>query len=317
MKSLQVILMTRNRTDYLFEAIDSILLQDSKDFELIISDNSSDDSVKSVLSDKYDIGKTFKYLQRLPELLWIDHLNTIISEVTADFFMIFHDDDIMFPSMVSSMMPIIINDDSVVAVGSNAYIIKNTKKTSKKLKMASHKEYLTEFNNAESFISTYLDSKGSFPFPSYIYRSINIKNTMFDSSKGGKYCDVSFLMDIMNYGKIVCLNEPKMFYRFHNNQLSSDDDFLNRNKLIRYITAKTTFSIKSKEIKNFRTFNIYTMIKKHYLAKRKHSCKFYIQLFVIFYRNTSMQFLYKLAYFSLINCIVFRKKDTAMRIIKK
>ena len=87
-----VLLPVYNAQDYLKQSIDSILGQTFTDFELIISDNSTNNLTQKSC-EKFTDNRVF-YIKRVPTLSGIEHFNTILTEVSCDYFMIFHDDDI-------------------------------------------------------------------------------------------------------------------------------------------------------------------------------------------------------------------------------
>lgn len=252
-EKIQVFIMTRNRPKTVVLAIESVLSQSYPNIELIVSDNSSDDETLNILST---YNETFKYVKREPSFEnGVDHLNTIIKEVSAKFFMIFHDDDEMLPSMVQSLYEKICENDKYVAVGSNAYAIKGNKK---KLMFSPHD---TIIENGEDLIDRYVSSKVA-PFPSYMYNSENIKGVLFDAeNKGGKYADVSFLFDISLKGPIAYVGKPLMKYYFHPGQDSANYDFPKRMQLVNYLSRNITDKAR---LTDFRLYSIYRNIVNDY-----------------------------------------------------
>ena len=114
--------MTYNRPDCVINAIESVRKQSFTNFTLIVSDNSTNSLTEELIRKTY-IFPDFIYIKREPPVGGIEHLNLILSEVTSDFFMIFHDDDVMHMNMIESLYNKIQESESYVAVASNAYII--------------------------------------------------------------------------------------------------------------------------------------------------------------------------------------------------
>lgn len=64
------------------------------------------------------------YRKREREYGLIEHWNKVLSEVRSEYFMIFHDDDVMHPDMIRTMLNIIKKDHSLAFIATNARIIK-------------------------------------------------------------------------------------------------------------------------------------------------------------------------------------------------
>lgn len=252
-EKIQVFIMTRNRPKTVVLAIQSVLSQSYPNIELIVSDNSSDDETLNILSSYKGL---LRYVKREPSFEnGVDHLNTVIKEVSAKYFMIFHDDDEMLPVMVQSLYEKICESDKYVAVGSNAYAVKGGKS---KLMFAPRDSIIEK---GEDLIDRYVNSKVA-PFPSYMYNSDNIKGVLFDAeSKGGKYADVSFLFDILSKGPIAYVGKPLMKYYFHPGQDSANYDFLKRMQLVNYLLRNITDKAR---LTKFRLYSIYRNIVNDY-----------------------------------------------------
>jgi len=255
-----VYILTHNRPETLIKTLHSVLSQSYRNFKIIVSDNSSNNDTQCVIEELLKSRKDdFAYIRRIPVLSPIEHFNTILSEVDAELFMLFHDDDIMHPDMLTQLTAIIESDKSIAAVGSNAVKIRNNK-ASGYFRKANHN--LLTYSNRSEFISTYLGAEGCAPFPSYLYRSSLLGNTKMNFAKGGKYCDVSFLMSVSDNGPVVITNKPLMDYYIHEGQDSSSDVFLDRSQLIKEIVSTTQYSRHSPEMKSYRLYNIFGEIKQ-------------------------------------------------------
>ena len=99
---MQIYIMTYNRPDCVINAIESVRKQSFTNFTLIVSDNSTNSLTEELIRKTY-IFPDFIYIKREPPVGGIEHLNLILSEVTSDFFMIFHDDDVMHMNMIESL----------------------------------------------------------------------------------------------------------------------------------------------------------------------------------------------------------------------
>ena len=121
MPLVQIFIATYNRPILVEKAIRSALAQDFDSFEVIVSDNSTTDETESMISVVY-AGQLI-YKRRKPSLLPIEHLNAILEDVTSEYFMIFHDDDLMHTNMVKELYNTLISNTDLISVGANARII--------------------------------------------------------------------------------------------------------------------------------------------------------------------------------------------------
>lgn len=80
------------RTNYLKRLLDSIVLQNFHDFEVIISDDSNDDSVVKLIAD-FKEKINIIYFHNNPSLRTPANMNFSISKATGEWIKILHDDD--------------------------------------------------------------------------------------------------------------------------------------------------------------------------------------------------------------------------------
>ncbi len=93
--SVSVCIPTYNRAEMLREAIQSVLAQTLNDFELIISDNASNDHTRALVSSFRD--KRIRYMRHDKTLTPVGNFNYCLAVAAGTYVTIFHDDDIMLP----------------------------------------------------------------------------------------------------------------------------------------------------------------------------------------------------------------------------
>ena len=166
--TIQIIILSRDRPDYLKETIQSVLNQkiSREKIEIIISDNSDKNDVKGMISQNYP-NSNLKYIRRNPSVSLMKHFQLIISECEGEYTVIFHDDDIMHPNYIKVMLPFI-QKEGVAAVGCNSFIFNNdiSKTVGEMHKFKSVKTFIDE----NDFLSNYMPWSigGIAPFPGYI-----------------------------------------------------------------------------------------------------------------------------------------------------
>ena len=214
MKKLGLYLLSYKRPVFFKEALDSLLKQDYDDYEIIVSENSPDESVISVLNDYLPHPK-IKVIRRTPSLASLDHFNTIIRNCSDyKYVMLFHDDDILLPAAAKDITSKLDQNPDAVAVACNAFIIKNTTVTELLLCPRMKQDY-TISSQIQLMRRYFLRRLDHPPFPSYVYRTHFIKSLTLETKDGGKYSDAAFLIKLIQSGKFIWLHQPLMHYRIH------------------------------------------------------------------------------------------------------
>lgn len=253
MSLIQVYIATYNRPSLVLNAIHSALNQDFDSYEVIVSDNSTNDETRILVSQIKN--KRLFYKRRNPSLSAIDHLNAILKDVTADYFMIFHDDDVMYSYMLQELYKNINSNKNLVAVGGNARII-TTDIFPNRLMLKNKNENLL-ISSRDQMAHQYLIKRGIVPLPSYLYKFEIAQKLKFNINNGGKHCDTAFLMDTASLGNVLFLIKPLMNYHISSDQDSKINEFPNKISLINFITKTSIYKKDSYLIKRFRVVNLY------------------------------------------------------------
>jgi cellulose synthase/poly-beta-1,6-N-acetylglucosamine synthase-like glycosyltransferase len=233
---LQIIILSRDRPEYLKQAIDSVLNQNKGlvEFELVVSDNSEKKEVRKMISENYESGN-FKLITRKPVLSSRKHLRMVISELSSEYAVLFHDDDVMHPDYVKNMSSFLVNiNQAFSAVGCNALVFK--KNFSKCTQQMHSFKYVKSFSSQSDFLSQYLfGNSGKVPFPSYMYNTKFLKKISITSLPCGKHGDVTLLCSLLNYGPIFWLPDSLMYYRLHDSNDNNVYSISNRICLLNYM----------------------------------------------------------------------------------
>ena len=232
---LQIIILTRNRSDLLQQTIESVLNQQktSLKYELIVSDNSDNDNSKEDFENLYK-SADIKYIKRTITVPAREHFDLVVSELSAEYTVLLHDDDILHPDFINVMSTFIVNTE-VAAVGSNAFIFSDD------ILMADKKMHdckaIKRFDNKKDFLERYLPCNGGVaPYPSYMYRTDFLKLVFQANLMKGKHADVGLLTSLLDYGPIFWLDKPLMYYRVHESNDSKTESVCDRLELIRQMT---------------------------------------------------------------------------------
>jgi len=288
MRLIQIFIATYNRPDSVINAVQSTLNQTHNSFEVIVSDNSTNDETGFVIS-KIEDDRLF-YKRRVPSLPVIDHLNVILKEVTSDYFMIFHDDDVMHRDLIKSLYLLMKENSDVIAVGSNANIIKKGKRIKRRFNNSLKNNF--KINSIEEMVRAY--SVPSFvPFPGYMYRKEVAQKLRFDIGHGGKHSDVAFIIDLLTIGSVIFVAKPYMDYYIHSEQDSQTYDFRAFALLISYISLKMNFQRKHPVLIRMRIQNIYMEAKYNLINQNLpiFSRRYFMLIRILFQYSVSEYFM--------------------------
>ena len=214
---IDIFLVTYNRENYLRESIASILKQTYKEFNLIILDNCSTDHTTQVVNSFFD--SRIKYIRHEKNIGGLENINYAIKHATAKYFMIFHDDDIMYETLVEKEVEILENDHAISAISCKSDCIdKNDKKISSYKWNGGIQKY-----KGEQLFNAYLRERCFVLFPSIIYRTEFMKkNSIYLRSNVGPSADIYMCFDIAQKGGVIAIYEQNlMAYRKHQKQDSS------------------------------------------------------------------------------------------------
>jgi glycosyltransferase involved in cell wall biosynthesis len=107
-ETVQIVILSRDRPKYLKESLDSVLNQNLSKVavKVIVSDNSEKEEVRKMIERDYP-SHNFKYIRRNPPVPAKEHFQLTISECEEKYIVMFHDDDMMHPDYVETMLPFI------------------------------------------------------------------------------------------------------------------------------------------------------------------------------------------------------------------
>ena len=245
---LQIYILCRDRPEFAIKAIQSVIKSSNSKAEVIISDNSESDSIQKICHERFPF---IRYIRRSQPRTGSRHFKAILDEATSEYLVLFHDDDIMLPNYISTLLPFIEANPLISAVGCNAEIIDIDGKATGKFFLRNLKEPLF-ITNADQLIDSYIRPTGIAPFPGYMYRRKYIHSSFINYKHGGKYSDVSFLLKMLQRAPIVWHSEPLIHYRNHEANDSATESISDRLSLIRYLITQEDFDRKSLEIRYFK-----------------------------------------------------------------
>lgn len=246
---VQVFVLAHNRPQLLRETLHSILSQDYDKLELIVSDNSTNDSVQQMVASEFV--NQLVYQRNSPALPPISHFNKLLKEADGDYLVLFHDDDLMLPNFVRTLLSFLEQNQNYSAAAPNAYLRLENRQTKRAFYPMAPPVY--DVINGTEMARHYLDV-GLFrmPFPGYMYRTDMIHGIFLNDEEGGKHADVSFLIKVAVAAPVAWIGLPLFEYRIHQGNDSWKEDVPARLKLLRFIYRATTIPKKSSLVNTYR-----------------------------------------------------------------
>lgn len=219
---VQVWITAHDRPEMAAEAVESALALDYPDFEVLLSDNSSngDDRIERKFGGAQRKG--LRYVRRRPCMVSSDHTAAVISDTKAQYFMAFHDDDILNPDFLKQTMDVALSMPACAAVGSNYGIMDNGVRTvhagmppSKAVTVWRDHRALLDYMAKRSF---HLEPGCFSMIGGQLYRREKVGRLYPMESWGGKYNDMAFMAEVCRRGPVAWVMEPLWWTRHHTGQ---------------------------------------------------------------------------------------------------
>lgn len=255
--SLGIFILCHNRPQDARHAIQSVLEQTDPNFTLTVSDNSSNDEVQSMVEAEFP---SVHYVRRQPMLPAMQHFNQCVDEVRTDYFCLFHDDDLMGQQFVSQVKGAALAHPQAVALGCNA-VIEVFGKPQANPSFLARKRYDT-IPSAQQLAARYFSrsQSGIAPFPGYVYNTRLVGNVRF-LPDGGKYADVTWLLELARKAPIVWIRQPLMTYRMHGGNDGNTESRRDRLRFLGYLKRNLSW-LGQGLVQDYRCSFIYKMLLK-------------------------------------------------------
>ena len=191
----------------------------------------------------------------------LEHFNCCIDEARTDYFCLFHDDDVMSPDFVESMGKCLTVYPAAIACGCNAKI-ESFGKLETRTSFRAFRNYeiiTTPRNLARRYFSR--AQSGIAPFPGYVYKRELVGDQRL-SVEGGKYADVTWLLNLAGKGSIVWVNKPLMTYRIHESNDGGFESLRDRLRFFGYLKQNRVVFGEGL-LNDYRSFIYKKILKSH------------------------------------------------------
>jgi FkbM family methyltransferase len=208
-----------NGEEFICQALDSLLRQTYANFELIISDNASTDSTRSICLDYAKKDRRIHFYHNVKNLGALENFQKVLELANADYFMWAAHDDLWEPSYISTLIDNMNNDENIVL----SFSMLNT--IDEKGTEISKYPYILEIpsNNLYRRLSNYINQHEQLGKANPIYGLMKKKyakiafQSTFDLMKSGVWgADMLFVFQLLTLGELAVAKE----ILFHKRKLS-------------------------------------------------------------------------------------------------
>lgn len=124
MFTISIVIPTCNRPALLAEAIHSCLNQIHLPTEIIIGDDSSDDRSEAIVAAiRLTTSVSIHYIHNRPGLRQVANVNMLFQAATSDKVMLLHDDDLLMPEALETLVSVFQTNESVAVAYGKQYLI--------------------------------------------------------------------------------------------------------------------------------------------------------------------------------------------------
>lgn len=200
-----VAIPTRNRANYLREAIRSVLNQTYTALEVIVSDNASADNTQGVVSDFTD--PRIRYFRHETSLEMVSNWNYCLEQATGEFFLLLSDDDALESDAITWFVEQFADPRVALAYSRVVYIDSDSRPST-----MSPQSPATE--SGDSFIANSLMRRRGV-FPSATLHRTEIARKLGGYPPIGTAIDLSLRLSIAIGGIVRFCPRPLAQYRVH------------------------------------------------------------------------------------------------------
>ena len=219
-RNLEVFILTCNRSALLRETLQSVCAQAAEGFKIVILDNASMDNTRVVFEEFRALypNREIEFCSTAENIGAIANLNRAKSLAEREWLMLFHDDDLMHPDYIQTIMALLQKTPGAVMGGSTYIPLKNPENSNWR-KLSS----IAYFCEVKDFAAV-LFSRVSHCFSSAVYKTEVFRGAEFEEAKYGKICDRPFMLKIAEEGVSIILQDHYIRYRTHEGQDTSNMD---------------------------------------------------------------------------------------------
>jgi glycosyltransferase involved in cell wall biosynthesis len=249
---VSVCIPTYKRPHLLREAVQSCLRQSYLNIEIIISDDSPDDTSERVITQSIKHDK-IRYYRNATPLKQAANVNQLFSLAQGEYLILLHDDDLLLPNAIRAMVACLQGNSSITACfGKQQIIDMKGNNIEKKTRVLNQDYYRSSKYAGLQYPAIKSALLGQFPNDGYLVRSSIAREIGYrDIPEVGDICDYDFglRLGVKSEG-FYFLNEFTAAYRITDIAVSTNNNHANLSyDLIRSL-------ILSRSLEKYRTVRL-------------------------------------------------------------
>jgi len=263
LNELTIVILCRNRTEYACQSINSALNQSSSNCRVVVSDNSTSDSIRKLVRAKFP---NVELWIQSGDLTHFEHVARVIDMTESNWITIFHDDDELLPNYACEVLSQAAKTPNIGAIAVNSrWITEDGKLVADRL-MVENAPAVLHIQNGKDLIRRYLGSQpgGIAPFNGYAFNRISLSGLRPSDIEARHYGDAVFIAEIAELSGIVWIGEPLVNTRIHSGSITSGCDVRDYKLWLRWVAKRFPNNFTRNEIDLYRIPHLF-----HELQKRK------------------------------------------------
>lgn len=204
------------KATYLYEAIESALLQDYKNIELVVVDDDSPFHLESIVNKFNDPRiRYYKNKENLGKISIVHNWNKCLSLANGEYFVLLCDDDILLPNFVSELLHLAYKyPDCNVFHARKINWQKDLSKTESPI--------WPEYESAESFLRNRLAKKRHHTITEFLYRTAAIQEKKYVVFPKGFYSDNASIIRFSQDGGIASSKNCLAIFRYSEEHITTN-----------------------------------------------------------------------------------------------
>ncbi len=263
MNQLTIVIMCRNRTEYACQSINSALNQLSRQCRVVVSDNSTSDSIRKLVHAKFP---NVELWIQSGELTHFEHVARLIDMTDSPWITIFHDDDELSPEYASRVLSQAAKTPNIGAIAVNSRWLTEGGDFITDRLMVENAPAVLLIQKGVDLIRRYLGSNpgGIAPFSGYAFNKSALFGLRPSDRQARHYGDAVFIAEVAELSGIIWLNDPLVNTRIHAGSITSGCDVRDYKLWLRWVVERFPNQFSRNEIDLYRIPHLF-----HELEKRR------------------------------------------------
>ncbi|ENP8446621.1 glycosyltransferase [Vibrio sp. Vb0877] len=207
---VSIAIITYNQKEYLRECIESCLVQDYPNFEIVIADDCSTDGTQDMLRE-YEAAYPSKFVLRLSEKNQgiTPNSNECLQACSGEYIAMLGGDDLLLESKITKQVDVLISQPGISICGTYTRLI-----DSKGNNIGIRKDFKRKIEPFYELSELVESGNGLVPVVSYMFRASLIPEEGFEP-RIPVASDSLFMCRVASLGKIYIIKEELTAYRIH------------------------------------------------------------------------------------------------------